>query len=87
MMSSDLSLTRGSMVKVFFVMFKKLTPARTSPRNVYLNLFGGAHFQVENCNIAKKTCLSLNSYISMKLLFSTTLVKKVRSTTSTKEVN
>ena len=34
---------------------------RICPRNIYLNLFGGAHFlwrSLEACNIAKKTCLN-----------------------------
>ena len=38
-----------------------LTLARISPRNIYLNLFGGAHFHwgtLKARNIAKRTCLS-----------------------------
>ena len=38
-----------------------MTLARISPRNVYLNLFGGAHFSCRSLkasNIAKKTCLN-----------------------------
>ena len=38
-----------------------LTLARISPRNIYLNLFGRAHFHwrsLKACNIAKKTCLN-----------------------------
>ena len=38
-----------------------LTLARISPRNIYLKLFGGAHFHwrsLKACNIAKRTCLN-----------------------------
>ena len=48
------SLWQGSL-------FNILTLARISPRNIYLNLFGGAHFpwrSLKTCNIAKRTCLS-----------------------------
>ena len=41
--------------------FNILTLARISPSNIYLNLFGRAHFHwrsLEACNIAKRTCLS-----------------------------
>ena len=37
-----------------------MTLARISPRNIYLNLFGRAHFywrSLKACNIAKRTCL------------------------------
>ena len=58
-------MTWGSVVRFLFQYFdtskKKLTLARISPRNIYLNLFGGAHFHwrsLKACNIAKKTCLS-----------------------------
>ena len=54
-----------------------LTLARISPRNIYLNLFGGAHFHwrsLKACNIAKRTCLNYVwtaifpwSYCSLKL--------------------
>ena len=54
-----------------------LTIARISPRNIYLNSFGGAHFQWRSPkarNIAKRTCLNyvwtaifLWSYFSLKL--------------------
>ena len=54
-----------------------LTLARISPKNIYLNLFGGAHFQWRSrkaCNIAKITCLNYVwtaifpwSYFSLKL--------------------
>ena len=40
---------------------KILTLARISPRNIYLNLFGGAHFHwriLKACNIPKRTCLN-----------------------------
>ena len=40
---------------------KKLTLARICLRNIYLNLFGGAHFywrSLKTCNITKKTCLN-----------------------------
>ena len=40
---------------------KMLTLARISPRNIYLNLFGGAHFHwrsLKACNMAKRTCLN-----------------------------
>ena len=54
-----------------------LTLARISPRNIYLNLFGEAHFHwrsLKACNIAKRTCSSYIwtvifpwSYCSLKL--------------------
>ena len=43
--------------------------ARTSPRNVYLNLLDGAHFHwksLKACHIAKRTCLS---YVFERLYF------------------
>ena len=56
---------------------KMLTLARICPRNIYLNLFGGAHFHwrsLKACNIAKRTCLNYVwtaifpwSYFSLKL--------------------
>ena len=56
---------------------KILTLARISPRNIYLNLFGGAHFHwrsLKACNIANRTCLNYVwtatypwSYCSLKL--------------------
>ena len=69
------------MVKFLFYDFdtskKKLTLARTSSRNIYLNLFGLAHFlwrSIKPCNIAKKTCLNYvwtvifpRSFCSLKL--------------------
>ena len=51
--------------KVYFLIFfneKELTLSRISPRNIYLNLFGGAHFNwrsLKACNIAKKICLAM----------------------------
>ena len=56
---------------------KMLTLARISPRNIYLNLFGGAHFQWRSLrarNIPKRTCQKYVwtaifpwSYFSLKL--------------------
>ena len=40
---------------------KRLSLPRICSRNIYLNLFGGAHFHwrsLKACNIAKKTCLN-----------------------------
>ena len=69
-------MTWGSVVKLLFSYFytskKKLTLARIAPRNIYLNLFSGAHFlwrSVKACNIAKATCLKAIfpwSYCSLK---------------------
>ena len=54
-----------------------LALAKISPRNIYLNLFAGAHFHwrsLKACNIAKRTCLNYVwtaifpwSYCSLKL--------------------
>ena len=56
---------------------KMLTLARICPRNIYLNLFGGAHFywrSLKACKIAKRTCFSYVwtaifswSYCSLKI--------------------
>ena len=58
-------MTWGSVVRFLFQYFdtskKKLTLARISPRNVYLNLFDGAYFNwrsLKATNIAKKTSLN-----------------------------
>ena len=58
-------MTLGSVIKFLFQYFdtsmKMLTLARISPRNIYLNLFGGAHFHwrsLKVCNMAKRTCLN-----------------------------
>ena len=44
-----------------------LTLARISPRNIYLNLLGGAHFywrSLKACNKAKRTC---SNYVCMAI--------------------
>ena len=49
-----------TLFQYFDINKKKLTLARISPRNIYLNLFGTVHF-IEGAkkasNIAKSTCL------------------------------
>ena len=75
------NLTWGSAVKFLFSYFdtskKKLTLARISPRNIYLNLLGGPNLYWRNlkaCNIARRTCLTYVwttifswSYCSLKI--------------------